>query len=53
MLDNAFGEKITLNTHSKLSLVQLDAISSCPVSGYLGKESNPYLAIASLQAVVE
>ncbi|TRZ20318.1 hypothetical protein HGM15179_006777 [Zosterops borbonicus] len=39
--------------HPKLTLVQLKTVSSCPVAGYLGEETNPRLATASCQAGVE
>ena len=42
--DHPFREEILPNIQSKPSLVQLEAISSCPISWYLGKETNPHLA---------
>jgi len=35
MLDNPFSEEIFPNIQSKPSLVQLEAIFSCPVTCYL------------------
>lgn len=40
----------TLSWHP---LVQLEAIPSYPVTCYLGEETNPHLATASFQRVVE
>ncbi|KAK4826124.1 LOW QUALITY PROTEIN: hypothetical protein QYF61_005276 [Mycteria americana] len=53
MLDNPFGEEIFPNIQSKPPLVQLEAISSRPITCYLGEETNAHLATASFQAVVE
>ncbi|KAK4828007.1 LOW QUALITY PROTEIN: hypothetical protein QYF61_022784 [Mycteria americana] len=39
MLDNAFSEVKFPNIQSKPPLVQLEAISSCPITYYLGKET--------------
>ncbi|KAK4810613.1 hypothetical protein QYF61_007350, partial [Mycteria americana] len=49
MLDNAFGEEIFPNIQSKLPLVQLEAISSCPVACYLGEETDTHLSTTSFQ----
>ncbi|KAK4830681.1 hypothetical protein QYF61_012850, partial [Mycteria americana] len=53
MLDNPFGEEIVPNTQSKPPLAQLEAISSRPITCYLGEETDPHLATASFQVVVE
>ncbi|KAK4827828.1 hypothetical protein QYF61_021912 [Mycteria americana] len=53
MLDNPFREEILPNIQSKLPLVQLEVISSCPVASYLGEETDPHLATTSFQVVVE
>ncbi|KAK4821719.1 LOW QUALITY PROTEIN: hypothetical protein QYF61_000262 [Mycteria americana] len=53
MLDNTFGEKIFPDIQSKPPLVQLEAVSSCPITCYLGKGSDPHLATTSFQVVVE
>ncbi|KAK4823878.1 hypothetical protein QYF61_007826 [Mycteria americana] len=53
MLDNPFSEVKFPNIQSKLPLAQLEAISSCPITCYLGEETDPHLSTASFQAVVE
>ncbi|KAK4828712.1 hypothetical protein QYF61_000550 [Mycteria americana] len=53
MLDNAFSEVKFPNIQSKPPLVQLEAISSCPITCYLGEETDPHLSTTSFQAVVE
>ncbi|KAK4831743.1 LOW QUALITY PROTEIN: hypothetical protein QYF61_018873 [Mycteria americana] len=53
MLDNPFGEDIFPNIQSKPPLVQLEAISSHPITCYLGEETNTHLATTSFQVVVE
>ncbi|KAK4816001.1 hypothetical protein QYF61_010869 [Mycteria americana] len=50
MLDNAFGEEFFLNIQFKPPLVQLEAISSHPITSYPGKETYTYLTTASFQA---
>ncbi|KAK4821603.1 hypothetical protein QYF61_025180 [Mycteria americana] len=50
MLDNPFGEVKFPNIQSKPPLVQLEAISSCPITCYLGEETNPHLSTTSFQA---
>jgi len=52
MLDNPFSEKNFPNIQSKPPLSQLEAVSSHPVTCYLGEETNTYLATASFQVVV-
>ncbi|KAK4817079.1 hypothetical protein QYF61_027910, partial [Mycteria americana] len=41
MLDNPFREVKFPNIQSKPPLVQLEAISSCPITCYLGEETDP------------
>ncbi|KAK4832495.1 hypothetical protein QYF61_023542 [Mycteria americana] len=53
MLDNPFSEEEFPNIQSKPPLAQLEAISSCPVTCYLGEETDPHLSTASFQVVVE
>ncbi|KAK4816835.1 hypothetical protein QYF61_023899 [Mycteria americana] len=53
MLDNPFSEEIFPNIQSKPPLAQLEAISSCPITCYLGEETDPHLSTTSFQAVVE
>ncbi|KAK4827619.1 hypothetical protein QYF61_019544 [Mycteria americana] len=50
MLDNPFSEVKFPNIQSKPPLVQLEAISSCPITCYLGEESDPHLSTTSFQA---
>ncbi|KAK4824605.1 hypothetical protein QYF61_016874 [Mycteria americana] len=53
MLDNTFSKEIFPNIQSKPPLAQLEAISSCPITCYLGEETNTHLATTSFQVVVE
>jgi len=53
MLDNPFGEVIFPNIQSKPPLVQLGAVSSCPVTCYLGEETATHLTTTAFQVVVE
>ncbi|KAK4830776.1 hypothetical protein QYF61_013609 [Mycteria americana] len=53
MLDNPLGEEIFPNTQSKPPLAQLEAISSCPITCYLGEETDPHPSTTSFQVVVE
>ncbi|KAK4833008.1 hypothetical protein QYF61_027110 [Mycteria americana] len=53
MLDNPFSEEKFPNIQSKPPLAQLEAISSCPITCYLGEETNPHLSTTSFQVVVE
>ncbi|KAK4812352.1 hypothetical protein QYF61_017129 [Mycteria americana] len=53
MLENPFSEVKFPNIQSKPPLVQLEAISSRPITCYLGEETDPHLSTASFQAVVE
>ncbi|KAK4811287.1 hypothetical protein QYF61_023339 [Mycteria americana] len=41
MLDNPLGEEKFPNIQSKPPLAQLEAISSCPITCYLGEETDP------------
>ncbi|KAK4829526.1 hypothetical protein QYF61_005165 [Mycteria americana] len=50
MLDNPLGEEKFPNTQSKPPLAQLEAISSCPITCYLGEETDPHLSTTSFQA---
>ncbi|KAK4823937.1 hypothetical protein QYF61_008323 [Mycteria americana] len=49
MLDNPFSEEKFPNIQSKPPLVQLEAISSCPITCYLGEESDTHLSTTSFQ----
>ncbi|KAK4829272.1 hypothetical protein QYF61_002664 [Mycteria americana] len=53
MLDNPFSEEKFPNIQSKPPLVQLETISSCPITCYLGEETDPHLSTTSFQVVVE
>ncbi|KAK4817239.1 hypothetical protein QYF61_005261 [Mycteria americana] len=53
VLDNPLGEVKFPNIQSKPPLAQLEAISSCPITCYLGEETDPHLSTTSFQAVVE
>ncbi|KAK4817737.1 hypothetical protein QYF61_026537 [Mycteria americana] len=53
MLDNPFSEEKFPNIQSKPPLVQLEATSSCPITCYLGEETDPHLSTTSFQVVVE
>ncbi|KAK4829714.1 hypothetical protein QYF61_006089 [Mycteria americana] len=44
MLDNPFSEEKFPNIQSKPPLAQLEAISSCPITCYLGEETDPHLS---------
>ncbi|KAK4818611.1 hypothetical protein QYF61_016582 [Mycteria americana] len=50
MLDNPFSEVKFPNIQSKPPLAQLEAISSCPITCYLGEETDPHLSTTSFQA---
>jgi len=52
MLHNPFGEEIFPNTQAKPLLVP-EAVSSHPVTSYLGEETNTHLTTTSFQVVVE
>ncbi|KAK4831237.1 hypothetical protein QYF61_016335 [Mycteria americana] len=49
MLDNPLGEEKFPNIQSKPPLAQLEAISSCPITCYLGEKTNPHLSTTSFQ----
>ena len=53
MLDNPFSEEIFPNIQSKPPLVQSEAVSSCPITCYLGEETNTHLVTTSFQVAVE
>ncbi|KAK4827068.1 hypothetical protein QYF61_013709 [Mycteria americana] len=53
MLDNPLGEEKFPNIQSKPPLAQLEAISSCPITCYLGEETDPHLSTTSFQVAVE
>ncbi|KAK4820816.1 hypothetical protein QYF61_007210 [Mycteria americana] len=53
MLDNPFSEEKFPNIQSKPPLAQLEAISSHPITCYLGEETDPHLSTTSFQVVVE
>ncbi|KAK4825779.1 hypothetical protein QYF61_002342 [Mycteria americana] len=50
MLDNPFSEVKFPNIQSKPLLVQLEAISSRPITCYLEEETDPHLSTTSFQA---
>ncbi|KAK4826595.1 hypothetical protein QYF61_010357 [Mycteria americana] len=49
MLDNPLSEEKFPNIQSKPPLAQLEAISSCPITCYLGEETDPHLSTTSFQ----
>ena len=51
--DLSFREKILPNIQPEPPLVQLEAITSCPITSYRGAEADTHLATTSFQAVVE
>ncbi|KAK4813343.1 hypothetical protein QYF61_026639 [Mycteria americana] len=51
MLDNPFSEVKFPNIHSKPPLAQLEAISSRPITRYLGEETDPHLSTTLCQEV--
>jgi len=53
MPDHSFSKEIFLNIQTKPPLTQLEAISSHPITGYLGEETNTRLITTSLQVAVE
>ncbi|KAK4829474.1 hypothetical protein QYF61_004764 [Mycteria americana] len=53
MLDNPFSEVKFPNIQSKPPLAQLETISSCPITCYLGEETDPHLSTTSFQVVEE
>ncbi|KAK4824198.1 hypothetical protein QYF61_012014 [Mycteria americana] len=53
MLDNPLSEGKFPNIQSKPPLAQFEAISSCPVTCYIGEETDPHLSTTSFQVAVE
>ena len=53
MLDNPFSEDIFPDIQSKLPLAQFKAVSSHPITCYLGEDTDTQLATTSFQVVVE
>ncbi|KAK4813834.1 hypothetical protein QYF61_001838 [Mycteria americana] len=53
MLDNPFSEEIFPNIQSTPPLAQLEAISSCPITRYLGEETDTHRSTTSFQAILE
>ncbi|KAK4821136.1 LOW QUALITY PROTEIN: hypothetical protein QYF61_013522 [Mycteria americana] len=53
ILDHHFSKEIFPNMQSKHLLMQLEAISSCSITSYLGEETNPHLSTTSFQVLVE
>ncbi|GAB0205085.1 hypothetical protein GRJ2_002974100 [Grus japonensis] len=51
MLDHSFDEDIFPNIQPKPPLMQLEAISSCPIASYLGEETNTHVTTTSFQAL--
>ncbi|KAK4808466.1 hypothetical protein QYF61_005783 [Mycteria americana] len=49
--DNPFSEVKFPNIQSKPPLAQLEAISSCPITCYLGEETDPHLSTTSFQSL--
>jgi len=53
MPDHSFRKEIFPNIQSEPPLTQLEAIASCPITGYLGEETNPHLTTPSCQVAVQ
>ncbi|KFQ12459.1 Ryanodine receptor 3, partial [Leptosomus discolor] len=53
LMINGLGIEISPNVQSKPPLLQLEAISSHPITCYLGEETNPHLTTTSFQVLVE
>ncbi|KAK4825522.1 LOW QUALITY PROTEIN: hypothetical protein QYF61_000035, partial [Mycteria americana] len=53
MLDKLFGEEIFPNIQSKPPLLQLEYVSSCPISCYLEEDTNTHLTTTFFQVVLE
>lgn len=47
MFDSPFSAEIFPSVQSKPPLVKLDPISSCPITSYLGEETNPHVSVTS------
>jgi len=52
MIDNPFSEEIFHNIQSKPPLVQLEAVWSCPITCYLGRETGTHLVTTSFQLFI-
>jgi len=52
MFYNSFNEEIFPNIQSKYPLVQLEAVSTCPIACNLGEETHSHLATTSFQVVL-
>lgn len=53
MFIDSFHKEILPGFHLEPPLAQLEAMSSCAITGCLGQQADPHLAPTSLQAVVE
>jgi len=53
MLDNPCSEEIFLRFNLNLPWCNFEAISFCPITCYLGEETDPHLATTSFQVLVE
>ena len=53
MLYNIFGEEIFPNIQSKCPLALFVVISFCPITHYLGKQTDTHLSTTSFRVVVE
>ncbi|KAK4810530.1 LOW QUALITY PROTEIN: hypothetical protein QYF61_004493 [Mycteria americana] len=51
MLDNPFSEEKFPNIQFKPPLAKLETISSCPITCYLGEETDPHLSTTSFQTL--
>jgi len=51
--EHSCSKDIFSNIQSKPPLMQLEAIASRPIAGYLGEETNPCLTTPSCQEAVE
>ena len=52
-MPDQLGDEIVPNIHSKPPLVQLKAVPSCPITCYLGRETDTHITTTSFQVVVE
>jgi len=53
MPDHSCRKEIFPHLQSEPPLMQLEAIASCPIAGYLGEETTTCLTTTSFQAVVD
>lgn len=53
MFNHPFSEEFHPDVQLEAPLAQLEAISTCPITCFLGKETNPLLPIPSFQVIVE